>query len=99
MNALGGYYSEPARAARRVDQRRINILNRAAALKKPLPVGNVKQLLGQYGYSPDTGGGIQFTGGGGYEPANVGQQTSGRADTSWKSDPFAKGGLASIWPR
>jgi len=98
LNARGGYYSEPAREARRVDQRRINILNRTAA-EKPLPVGNVNQLLGQYGYSSDGGGGIQFTGGGGYEPANVGQQTSGRADTSWKSDPFAKGGLASIWPR
>ena len=29
---------------------------------------------------------------GGYEPANVGQQTTGRADSSWEHDPFAQGG-------
>ena len=93
MNALGGYYSEPARAARRVDQRRINILNRAAAGK---PVGNVAQLLGP-NYSSDGGGGIQFTG----TPA--GDPTAGagysRKDDSWSASPFARGGLASIWPR
>jgi hypothetical protein len=96
MNALGGYYSEPARAARRVDQRRINILNRTAA-EKPLPVGNVNQLLGQYGYSSDGGGGIQFTG------TPEGDSTAGagysRDDDSWSASPFARGGLASIWPR
>jgi len=93
MNALGGYYSQPARAARRVDQRRINILNRAAAGK---PVGNVSQLLGP-NYSSDGGGGIQFTG----TPA--GDPTAGagysRKDDSWSASPFARGGLASIWPR
>jgi len=96
MNALGGYYSEPARAARRVDQRRINILNRTAA-EKPLPVGNVNQLLGQYGYSSDGGGGIQFTG------TPEGDSTAGagysRDDDSWSASPFARGGLASLWPR
>ena len=93
MNALGGYYSEPARAARRVDQRRINILNRAAAGK---PVGNVAQLLGP-NYSSDGGGGIQFTG------TPEGDSTAGagysRDDDSWSASPFARGGLASIWPR
>ena len=96
MNALGGYYSQPAREARRVDQRRINILNRTAA-EKPLPVGNVNQLLGQYGYSSDGGGGIQFTG------TPEGDSTAGagysRDDDSWSASPFARGGLASIWPR
>jgi len=49
---------------------------------------------------PTTGGGgdvIQTpptngTTGGGYEPANVGQQTTGRSDPSWEHDPFAQGG-------
>ena len=42
MNALGGYYSEPARGRRRWEKRQTNILNRAAAGK---PVGNVNKLL------------------------------------------------------
>ena len=91
LNARGGYYSEPARAARRMDQRRTNILNRAAAGK---PVGNAA-ILGP-NYSTDAGGNLQFSGG---NARSVGQQTSGRSDSSWKSDPFARGGLASIWPR
>jgi len=91
LNARGGYYSEPAREARRVDQRRTNILNRAAAGK---PVGNAA-ILGP-NYSTDAGGNLQFSGG---NARSVGQQTSGRSDSSWKSDPFARGGLASIWPR
>ena len=59
MNALGGYYSEPARAQRRLEKRQLNILNRAAANKK---VGNVNALLGKHGYQGTPGGGIQFTG-------------------------------------
>ena len=36
---------------------------------------------------------------GGYQERSVGQQTSGRSDESWKNDPFARGGLAGLWPR
>ena len=96
MNALGGYYSEPAREARRFDKRGINVLNRAAAGKK---VGNVNKLLGQYGYeggAPGSGD-ISFTG----KPQ--GDPTAGagysRSDDSWGASPFRRGGLASLWPR
>ena len=94
MNALGGYYSEPARAQRRIEKRRLNVLNRAA---KGKAIGNVNKLLGQYGYTQDAGGNLQFTGGN--NAPSVGQQTAGRSDRSWKSDPFAHGGLASLWQR
>ena len=36
---------------------------------------------------------------GGNKAPSVGQQTSGRSDESWKNDPFAKGGLATLWRR
>ena len=84
MNALGGYYSEPARAQRRIEKRRLNVLNRAA---KGKAIGNVNKLLGEYGYSQDAAGNLQFTGGD--NTPSVGQQTSGRSDSSWKNDPFA----------
>ena len=96
MNALGGYYSEPAREARRFDKRGINVLNRAAAGKK---VGNVNKLLGQYGYEGGAlgSGDISFTG----KPQ--GDPTAGagysRRDDSWGASPFRGGGLASLWPR
>jgi len=94
MNALGGYYSEPARQQRRLDARRTNILNRAA---KGKPVGNVNKLLGKYGYKGTPGGGIQFTG------RSEGSSTAGagysRSDSGWSSSPFRKGGLATLWPR
>ena len=94
MNALGGYYSEPARQQRRLDARRTNILNRAA---KGKPVGNVSKLLGKYGYKGTPGGGIQFTG------RSEGSSTAGagysRSDSGWSSSPFRRGGLASLWQR
>ena len=95
MNALGGYYSEPARQQRRLDARRTNILNRAA---KGKPVGNVNKLLGKYGYSGTPGSGtLQFTG------QHEGSSTAGagysRSDDSWSSSPFRRGGLASLWQR
>ena len=95
MNALGGYYSEPARQQRRLDARRTNILNRAA---KGKPVGNVNKLLGKYGYSGTPGSGtLQFTG------RHEGSSTAGagysRSDDSWSSSPFRRGGLASLWQR
>ena len=95
MNALGGYYSEPAREKRRLDARRTNILNRAA---KGKPVGNVNKLLGKYGYSGTPGSGtLQFTG------QHEGSSTAGagysRSDDSWSSSPFRRGGLASLWQR
>jgi hypothetical protein len=94
MNALGGYYSEPARQQRRMDARRINILNRAA---KGKAVGNVNNLLGEHGYKGTPDGGIEFTG------RSEGSSTAGagysRSDDSWSSSPFKKGGLASLWQR
>ena len=93
MNALGGYYSEPAREKRRLDARRTNILNRAA---KGKPVGNVSKLLGP-NYRGTPGGGIQFTG------RHEGSSTAGagysRSDSGWSSSPFRRGGLASLWQR
>ena len=94
MNALGGYYSDPARAQRRLEKRRLNVLNRAA---KGKAIGNVNKLLGEYGYSQDAAGNLQFTGGD--NTPSVGQQTSGRSDSSWKNDPFAHGGLATMFAR
>ena len=95
MNALGGYYSEPARNQRRLEARRTNILNRAA---KGKPVGNVNKLLGQYGYTGTPGSGtLQFTG------KHEGSSTAGagytRDDSGWQSSPFRKGGLATLWRR
>ena len=94
MNALGGHYSEPARAARRWSKRQSNILNRAAAGKD---VGNVNKLLGQHGYQSDGRGGISFTG------TPQGDPTAGagysRSDDSWSSSTFNRGGLASLWQR
>ena len=94
MNALGGFYSDPARAARRTKTRGINVLNRAAAEK---PVGNVNQLLGQYGYEATPGGGLAFTG------TPEGDPTAGagysRSDDSWSSSTFNRGGLADLWRR
>ena len=94
MNALGGYYSEPARQQRRTDARRTNILNRAA---KGKAVGNVNALLGKHGYQSTPGGGLQFTG------QHEGSSTAGagysRSDSGWSSSPFRRGGLASLWQR
>ena len=95
MNALGGYYSEPARQQRRMDARRTNILNRAA---KGKAVGNVNQLLGKYGYTGTPGSGtLQFTGQAQGNP-NAGAGYS-RSDDSWSSSTFRRGGLASLWQR
>jgi hypothetical protein len=94
MNARGGWYSEPARAARRWENRQSNILNRAAAGQ---PVGNVDKLLGTHGYTSDGSGGISFTG----QPEGDRSAGAGysRSDDSWSSSPFAQGGLASLWQR
>jgi len=96
MNALGGWYSQPARDARRIDKRRTNILNRAAAGK---PVGNVSNLLGKQGYEATPGGGLAFTGTPqGDRSQDVGGYT--RDDRAgWSRSPFVRGGLASLWPR
>ena len=87
MNALGGYYSEPARAQRRWEKRQTNVLNRAAAGK---PVGNVDLLLGEQGYTSDGDGGISFTG------TPQGDPTAGagysRSDDSWSASTFKQGG-------
>jgi len=96
MNALGGYYSEPARQQRQKEAAQINILNRAAENKA---VGNVNKLLGQYGYSGTLGSGtLQFTG---TPQGDQSQDVGGysRSDDSWSSSTFRKGGLATLWPR
>jgi|7_EtaG_2_1085326.scaffolds.fasta_scaffold24703_2 hypothetical protein len=93
MNALGGYYSEPAREGRRLDARRTNILNRAA---KGKPVGNVN-LLGP-NYRSDGKGGISYTGPGPSASQKAAGATS-RSDDSWSSSTFRRGGLASLWQR
>ena len=93
MNALGGYYSNPARQQRQMEARQTNILNRAAQGKA---VGNVG-LLGP-NYQSDGSGGISYTG-----PEPTQSQTDAgattRSDDSWSSSPFRKGGLASLWQR
>jgi hypothetical protein len=96
MNFLGGYYSEPAREARRFDKRGLNVLDRWQAGKK---VGNVTQLLGKYGYEGgDLGSGdISFTGKPIGDP-NVGTGYS-RSEKGWQHSSFRGGGLASLWPR
>ena len=93
MNALGGYYSQPARDERFRQQRIGSMLTRAA---KGKPIGSIEAVSGGT-YIKDDAGNVRFTGRD--NAPSVGQQTSGRADTSWRHDPFAKGGLASIWPR
>ena len=95
MNALGGYYSEPAREARRIKTRGTNILKRAGEGK---PIGNVANILGQYGYTETPSGGLSF------DPAgHEGSPTAGagysRSDDSWSASPFVRGGLASLWRR
>ena len=94
MNALGGYYSEPARQQRQIQQRGINVLNRAAAGK---PVGNVNQLLKDYGYKKSPSGGVTFTGG--HEGSSTAGAGYSRSDSGWQSSPFRKGGLATLWQR
>ena len=95
MNALGGYYSEPARNQRRLEKRQLNILNRAAADKA---VGNVNKLLGQYGYTGTPGSGtLQFRGTPQGDPsAGAGYS---RSDDSWSRSPFKQGGLATMFER
>jgi hypothetical protein len=95
MNALGGFYSDPARAARRTKTRGTNILKRAGEGK---PIGNVSNILGQHGYSETPSGGLSF------DPARAeGDPTAGagysRSDSGWQSSPFVRGGLASLWRR
>ena len=92
MNARGGWYSEPMRAARRWEGRQSNILNRAAQGKK---VGNVDKLLGDYGYTSDGQGGISYSG----PPSTQSQREAGattRQDSGWDRSPFSQGGIASL---
>ena len=95
MNALGGWYSQPARDARRIKTRGTNILKRAGEGK---PIGNVSNILGQHGYSETPSGGLSF------DPARAeGDPTAGagysRSDDSWSASPFVRGGLAGLWRR
>ena len=89
MNALGGYYSEPARAQRRWEKRQTNVLNRAAAGK---PVGNVDLLLGEQGYTSDGDGGISFTGTPQGDPTAGADYSRTEDKDSWSYSPFKQGG-------
>lgn len=92
MNARGGWYSEPARAARRWEKRQSNILSRAAQGKR---VGNVDKLLGSHGYTSDGQGGISYTG----PSPTQSQRDAGattRQDSGWDRSPFGQGGIVSL---
>ena len=99
MNALGGWYSGPARAARQFEKRGLNVLDRAAAGK---PVGNVTELLGKYGYEGgDLGSGdISFTGQPeGNSKAGAGFSRDEGYEGGWGRSPFRGGGILDLWPR
>ena len=88
---------EANRAARQLSNRRTNVLNRAAAEKK---VGNVNELLGQYGYEGGAlgSGDISFTGQPEGDPT-AGAGYSRDKGSGWQDSPFRGGGLADLWPR
>ena len=93
MNALGGYYSEPARAERRRQGRIGNMLTRGVTGKPIGDIGKVSRGL----YTKDQSGNISYHG------AHEGSSTAGagysRSDSGWQSSPFRQGGLASLWQR
>lgn len=92
MNALGGYYSEPARDARRTQSRIDNMMARKAA-GKSYSQKNLNKLTmnqGPAGQNGGNNGGNQ--GGGGFGKGN---DPGGGAAGS----PFNRGGLASLWQR
>ena len=86
---------QSSKAEKEEEEARLTTATRRRAIDK------MKEKYKDPNYIPPTTGGggdvIQTpptngTTGGGYEPANVGQQTTGRSDPSWEHDPFAQGG-------
>ena len=92
MNALGGYYSEPARDARRTQSRIDNMMARKAAGKSysQKTLNKLTMNQGPAGQNGGNNGGNQ--GGGGFGKGN---DPGGGAAGS----PFNRGGLASLWQR
>ena len=93
MNALGGYYSEPARQQRRTQSRIDNMMARKAA-GKSYSQKNLNKLTMNQGPAGQGGGnqGGGNQGGGGFGKGN---DPGGGAAGS----PFNRGGLASLWQR
>ena len=86
MNALGGYYSEPARQQRRTVNRVNNMMARKAA-DKSYSTPNLSNLSAQISRGRDPSQGNTVTG--------HGKSGMGRDP----SDRMAQGGLASLWQR
>ena len=86
MNALGGYYSEPARAQRR-NQARVNNMMARKAAGKSYSKTNLANLSAQISGGRDPSQGNTVTG--------HGKSGMGRDP----SDRMARGGLASLWQR
>ena len=115
MNALGGYYSEPARQQRRTQSRIENMMARRAA-GEDYSATNLKNLLQQTGQEdtwqpptpkprviPQTPSVIHHTGGGGNGGGgrNAGGASLSSGMTTGQHAAFrsAEGGLAGLWPR
>jgi hypothetical protein len=110
MNALGGYYSEPARQQRRNEARIANMEQRARE-GKPISQENYNQLTmgkgppGQYSLPQPTGGegALQDRGPGGQTPGQRETQRAQRDDPGLGGHKkggrvrFLEGGLASLW--
>ena len=109
MNALGGYYSDPARQQRRTQSRIQNMLARKAAGKSysqknldaltgnQVPIDIVpKAPRGPVG--PPPGGGPHGNGGGG-GGGNVTPGSMGMSTVCGGDPFFNRGGLATLWPR
>jgi len=110
MNALGGYYSEPARQQRRNETRIANMEQRARE-GKPISQENYNQLTmgkgppGQYSLPQPTGGegALQDRGPGGQTPGQRETQRAQRDDPGLGGHKkggrvrFLEGGLASLW--
>ena len=91
MNALGGYYTEPARNQRRTQSRIDNMMARKAA-GKSYSQKNLANLSTQISGDGGNNNGGNQGGGGGFGKGN---DPGGGAAGS----PFNRGGLASLWQR
>ena len=91
MNALGGYYSEPARDARRTQSRIDNMMARKAAGKSysQKNLANLSTQISGDGGNNNNNAGISSS------PSNSPGHPSNRA----RGGRMAQGGLASLWQR
>ena len=112
MNALGGYYSEPARQQRRTESRIENLLARKAAGKSysqknldaltgnqvPVSTVSTKPTRPRGPVGPPPGGGPH--GGGGGSGSGGGGMGKGKDPGGGAAgSPFNRGGLAGLWQR